>query len=194
LEETTEAVRRGVAGGNRRHGQQAVAVHRLEADAEPRARRRHHAGQEEGRVVVGDHHRGPAAEGLEQAIAGTALGLDVGVVDHRSPAEAAAIVVHAVEDEPVEPVARPGVVAAQRLQDHQRPTEVPGPVGGPLQSVVEGAAAGGDHPVQHPLGVGACRRRGDDADPLLRNARPHDILLLPPCCAGMCPGINPQKT
>ncbi len=150
-------------------GQQAVAVHDLEAERQPCRRRRDHAGQEEGRVLVGDDDRGVGSEGGEEAAAGAGLRLDVREVGHAARAEGGGVVRHAVEHEAVQAVARPGVAGAQRFEDNQGEAEVAGPVGGPLEGEVEARAARRDHPVKNETAVAPDRRRVGGADPHRRD-------------------------
>ena len=49
---------------------------------------------------------------------------DVGVVEGRRLRQRLSVVVHPLEYEAVQPVARPGVVAAQRLEDDERFAEL----------------------------------------------------------------------
>ncbi len=156
------------------HRQQAVAVDGLDRNVESRRRAGGHRRQHERGVVVGDHHARPRGQGVEQAHAGARRGLDPREIrDAPAPGQRGTRVGHPVEDEPVQPVAGPPVVEAQRLVDDQGHAELGRPLDGPLEREVPAGAPCGDHPVQDPVAAGANRGVVEGANANGRDARRH---------------------
>ena len=72
---------------------------------------------------------------------------------------------HAVDDETVQAVACPSVIAAKRLENHQRNTELARPVRRPLETKIESRTPRGDHPIDHPCAIRPNRSRVRGSDP-----------------------------
>jgi hypothetical protein len=108
-----------------------------------------HARQEELGELVAHHRARALGERLQQPAAVARLRLDVRVVRDPGPAVGRRVVGGAVEREAVQPVVRPRVAGAQRLEHDERPP----PLGGEGERVLERevvARAPGHHlPVEH---------------------------------------------
>ncbi len=166
------------------HRVQAVAVDRLHPHRAPRGRRRDHARQEERGEVVGDHHHGALRERREEPAPCAGRRLDVRVVAHLRSSEATPVVGHAVDDEAMEPVARPRVAGAERLEHHQRRARRDGVRDRALQSEAMVRASRRDHPVEderscrieHRAVARADTQSGDDVvHAATRSARPRSV-------------------
>ncbi len=156
-------------------GQQAVAVDHVEARGELVRRRGTHTRQEKGGTVVAHHDAGRFGEGAKQALAGSRFGLHVGEVGDAPLREFGGIVPHAFDQEGVQAIAGPGIVAAQWLEDQQRLIEVTGEGAGVLQGEIGATAPEGGHPVQHVAACGLRREIDERAYATLRDGkRVHD--------------------
>ncbi len=123
-----------IGGG---HGQQPVAVDCFKTNRDLGRCRVDHRGQKERRKIIGHDDCCIGSESLQQAASGPVGRLHVGVVGDAAPFEGGLCRGHAVGDEPVEPVARPGVFAPERLENNELNAEMTRPFRRPLQTEVE---------------------------------------------------------
>ena len=102
--------------GGGAHREQAVAVDDLETRVELVGCGRLHLGDEEARVVVAHDQRCAFGQRCQQSASSAELGLDVWKVDDVLVGEVPRVGTHPVQDELVEPVARPRVAEPQGLE------------------------------------------------------------------------------
>jgi hypothetical protein len=124
LEKPPKRVRSRELAVGGRHRQHAIAVDGLEENRDFRGGGGHHRGEEERRIVVGDDNCRIGSKGLQEPVSGTVIRLYVWYVGDVAPFKRGRRIGHAVDDEPVEPVARPRIVATEGLENHQRETEI----------------------------------------------------------------------
>ena len=103
---------------------------------------------EEGRVVVGDDDAGALRETLQQAPAIVGRWLDVGIVERARPGADRRCRRHAVQHEAVQPIARPGIVDIEGLENDQRLAELDARGDGALQREIPTRPARRYHPVE----------------------------------------------
>ncbi len=149
LQEAPERVRRREGMGRGCHGQDAIGIHRLQTHRQARRSACHERRQEEARIVVGDDDTGVFRERVEHAAPGARLRLDVGVIRGDASFEALGIVGHAVDDERVHPIVRPGVGCRQRLENDQWFPELTTPLCSAIEPEVPLRAPAGDHPIEN---------------------------------------------
>ena len=130
------------------HRQQAIAVDDFELHVDAPRYCSHHARQEEARELIGDQAAGALCQGLQHAFARPRFRLNVWQVGDAGAPKQFLVVLHALQDKRVQPIARPLVAATQRLEDQQGPPEVAGVLHGPLQAKVGVAPARTGHPIQ----------------------------------------------
>lgn len=130
-------------------GKQAVRIDLLEPHVDLARGGFDHPGQEERGVAVRDDDTGTLGESDEQAASCTRARLDVGVVEDGAAQERARVLPHPVEDEAMQAVARPGIIAAQSLQDQERAIELERPEDRMIEGEVPARAAAGSHPVEN---------------------------------------------
>ena len=111
-------------------------------------RRLRHPGQHERRVVIGDDHRGVAGQHREQSLARSGRRLDVREVSHVPRGERVPVVEHAVDDEPVQPVAGPAVSDTERLEHQERTSQRVRPADRPVEGEAPRCPARRRHPIQ----------------------------------------------
>ncbi len=99
---------------------QSIRVDGFEQHRQPRCRRGDHSGQEERRIPVGHDDAGVAGQRGEELVPVSARGFDVRIVERPALGRVPLVDGHAIEDELMQPVVRARVVAAQRLEDHER--------------------------------------------------------------------------
>jgi len=153
---------------------QAVGVDLLQADADDSGRRGDQLRKHEARKVVGDDDAGAPGERREQALPRVRRRFDVRIVECPSLLEVAGVHFHAVEDESMEAVARPAIVAVEGLEDDEGLPEFEGAVDGALEAVVPAGATRGDHPIEDVVAVGADRVVVAGLDAELGNHAGHD--------------------
>ncbi len=164
-----EVMRAGEGAAGRAHRQHAVGVHRLQQHAQLRAGAPQHARMKERRIVVGHDHGCLPRQRGEEPLPRTGRRLDVRIVGEARSAGPARMLEHPIQDEPVQPVAGPGVAAPQRLEHDQRLPQRDAPVDGAVEGEVPGEPAGRHHPIHH-------RRLGRIDRPTVHGAHPFTIL------------------
>jgi len=105
-------------------------------------------GDDEAGEVVGDHDDGALGEPGDEASALSRLRLDEGPVSETESGGCGAVVAHPFEHETVQAGARPRIVEAKALVDHEGFATLLGVTESAVEGVVAFQAAIGLHPVQ----------------------------------------------
>jgi hypothetical protein len=120
-------------------------------------------------MEVGDDDRGITRERSEQATTMPALGLDIWPIPDRCALERALVVDHAVDDERVVAIARPRVVAPQRLEHDERQRQLARPRDRPVEREVVIGPPSRPHPVEDERRIAARGRVAHEMDPKLHS-------------------------
>ncbi len=141
--------------GRRRHGRaesaqrdDAAGVHRDHRHLRPPGQRGGLPGHDEAWEVVGDHERRAGRQPRQQSAPLTHLALHPGPVAEPESCRGCRVLPHALENEAMQPEARPGIVEAEALVDHERLAEPAGLGQGVVEGVVVVETAGDLHPVE----------------------------------------------
>ena len=135
----------------RAHRQQTVAIDRLEPH---RGQIFHSGGRGQGDgIIVSHHHARPLADCHSKLAAVARKFLHIGMVQHCRPGKPPTIVGHALQHEAMAAIGVPGSTAGKRLDDQQRPSQLPGPADGPLEREVPAGSPGCGHPVDDEVAI-----------------------------------------
>src|SRR3984885_7807733 len=148
LEEAAKRVGRGkhLVGGT--EGQQSIGIDFFQAYGQLFRGAANHARKEKAREVVGDYDTGTVGEGSEQTLALAHGAFDVRMIKDLTAGKIPQFLRHALQDELMQAIAGPGVIATERFQNHQGLLEFAGPFDSMIQRKVPMGAAERDHPVQ----------------------------------------------
>jgi len=156
-------------------GHEAIAIYCDDGRLRPPRQPRDLVWHDEAREVVGDHDDGALGEPGDEAPALSRLRLDEGPVGETESGAGGAVVAHPFEHETVQAGARPRIVEAKALVDHEGFATLLGVTEGAVEGVVSLQAAIGLHPVQDVVArpTAPASSRVSDAD--FRVA--HDLIL-----------------
>ena len=127
----------------------AVRVHSLEPHRYLRGGGFEHPGQKERGIPVGDDKARIVTQGRDQPAPCALCVLDVRVVEKPTAGECGRIGSHAVENEAMQPIAGPRVVAPEGLEDDEGPLQLGGDLDGALQAEIGPRPPCRRHPIEH---------------------------------------------
>ena len=157
LDEGTITPRRRERARVRRDRYDAVRIDSLDPHRHLPCGRVQHPRQKKCRIPVRDDQAGIPAKGGDEAPTCAWCVFDIGVIEERPVGESSGIRSHAVEDEAMQAIAGPPVVAPECLQHDQRPLQFGGDFDRTLEAEVGPRPARHRHPVEH---VGSGRPDG----------------------------------
>ena len=147
-------------------------------------------GDDEAGKVVGDHEGRAGGETVDQAVGGLLRCLDVGPVGEAELRSSHRVVTHAFENELVEARARPWVVDAKALVDHQRLAELIRALDRVVERVIARKPARHLHPVKDELPRLVDGLVVETAEPELVEG--HDASTWPSSIVADAPGTSVQ--
>ena len=124
-------------------------------------------GRKKRREVIGHDNAGPLSQRGEQSFVRIGLRFDIRKVQHAGilqRGDASGVLGHAVDHEAMNPIAGPPIPDSQRLEDHQRLSQLNGQLHRALQAEIRRQPPKRDHPIQDELTVTSDRSGIADSD------------------------------